>query len=350
MRADAVNRSAPEAAGPEAAGSEAEAPFRFEVSHRCSHSHARCGSFHTPHGVVDTPRFMPVGTLATVKGVTPEQLRATNAQMVLANTYHLHLQPGEQVVAEAGGLHRFMGWSGPLLTDSGGFQVFSLGAINTINDEGVVFRSPRDGARISLTPERSMEIQVALVLVCGISLSGGIHIDGVMDTADGLAAGERALEAMDDSRVGASGVVAFAQWLLLRAAGLFTLAELAPAPLVALALIWAAVWGRLAPLVAIQCFPYLRQASGGTAGFHRQHWRGLGRELLPSLPLLLLLALASGPVGLGGLGGLGLAPALAIPWLLGRRLGGHSGDTYGACVEWCEAVALGVMAVALALA
>ena len=192
--------------------------------------------------------------------------------------------------------------------------------------------------------------QVALVLVCGISLSGGIHIDGVMDTADGLAAGERALEAMDDSRVGASGVVAFAQWLLLRAAGLFTLAELAPAPLVALALIWAAVWGRLAPLVAIQCFPYLRQASGGTAGFHRQHWRGLGRELLPSLPLLLLLALASGPVGLGGLGGLGLAPALAIPWLLGRRLGGHSGDTYGACVEWCEAVALGVMAVALALA
>ena len=162
MRADAVNRSAPEAAGPEAAGSEAEAPFRFEVSHRCSHSHARCGSFHTPHGVVDTPRFMPVGTLATVKGVTPEQLRATNAKMVLANTYHMHLQPGEQVVAEAGGLHRFMGWSGPLLTDSGGFQVFSLGAINTINDEGVVFRSPRDGARISLTPERSMEIQMAL--------------------------------------------------------------------------------------------------------------------------------------------------------------------------------------------
>lgn len=105
---------------------------------------------------------MPVGTLATVKGVTPEQLRATNAQMVLANTYHLHLQPGEQVVAEAGGLHRFMGWSRPLLTDSGGFQVFSLGAINTINDDGVVFRSPRDGARITLTPERSMEIQMAL--------------------------------------------------------------------------------------------------------------------------------------------------------------------------------------------
>jgi adenosylcobinamide-GDP ribazoletransferase len=192
--------------------------------------------------------------------------------------------------------------------------------------------------------------QVALVLACGLSLSGGIHIDGVMDTADGLAAGERALEAMDDSRVGASGVVAFAQVLLVRAAALLTLAEVAPAPLVALTLIWAAVWGRLAPLVAIEWFPYLRQTSGGSAGFHRQHWRGLGRELLPSLPLLVLLALASGPVGLGGLGALGLVPALVIPWLLGRRLGGHSGDTYGACVEWCEALALALMALMVALA
>jgi queuine tRNA-ribosyltransferase len=105
---------------------------------------------------------MPVGTAATVKGVTVPQLVETGAQMVLANTYHLHLQPGEAVVAEAGGLHRFMGWSGPLLTDSGGFQVFSLGAINRIDDHGVAFRSPRDGARIVLTPERSMEIQRAL--------------------------------------------------------------------------------------------------------------------------------------------------------------------------------------------
>ena len=91
---------------------------------------------------------MPVGTLATVKGVTASQLGDTGAEMVLANTYHLHLQPGEQIVADAGGLHRFMGWKGPLLTDSGGFQVFSLGDINTIDDHGVVFRSPRDGARI----------------------------------------------------------------------------------------------------------------------------------------------------------------------------------------------------------
>lgn len=103
-----------------------------------------------------------MGTLATVKGVTASQLQDTGAQMVLANTYHLHLQPGEQIVADAGGLHRFMGWNGPLLTDSGGFQVFSLGDINRIDDHGVVFRSPRDGARITLTPERSMEIQMAL--------------------------------------------------------------------------------------------------------------------------------------------------------------------------------------------
>ena len=109
-----------------------------------------------------TPRFMPVGTLATVKGVTADQLAATGAQMVLSNTYHLHLQPGEAVVEAAGGLHHFMGWQGPMLTDSGGFQVFSLGDLNRIDDHGVDFRNPRDGSRILLTPERSMEIQMAL--------------------------------------------------------------------------------------------------------------------------------------------------------------------------------------------
>jgi len=136
--------------------------FRFEIGARCGTSLARCGTFHTLHGAVSTPRFMPVGTAATVKGISTPQLAETGACMVLSNTYHLHLQPGEQVVAEAGGLHRFMGWNGPMLTDSGGFQVFSLGAINRIDDHGVVFRSPRDGARIELTPERSMEIQMAL--------------------------------------------------------------------------------------------------------------------------------------------------------------------------------------------
>ena len=136
--------------------------FAFEITTHCPNTRARCGCFHTPHGVVHTPRFMPVGTLATVKGVTPAQLKATGAEMVLSNTFHLHLQPGEQIVADGGGLHRFMAWDGPMLTDSGGFQVFSLGDINTINDRGVVFRSPRDGARIDLTPERSMAIQMTL--------------------------------------------------------------------------------------------------------------------------------------------------------------------------------------------
>ncbi|MEB3240323.1 MAG: tRNA guanosine(34) transglycosylase Tgt, partial [Cyanobacteriota bacterium] len=137
-------------------------PFRFEVERRCPRTQARTGRFHTPHGVVETPRFMPVGTAATVKGVSTEQLLTTGAQMVLANTFHLHLQPGEGIVADAGGLHRFMGWNGPLLTDSGGFQVFSLADLNAIHEDGVTFRSPRDGAVVELSPERVMAIQEAL--------------------------------------------------------------------------------------------------------------------------------------------------------------------------------------------
>ncbi len=109
-----------------------------------------------------TPRFMPVGTLGTVKGVTPSQLVGTGAQMVLANTFHLHLQPGEEVIANAGGLHSFMGWDGPILTDSGGFQVFSLADLNKIDDHGVSFRNPRNGSQIELTPEKAIEIQMSL--------------------------------------------------------------------------------------------------------------------------------------------------------------------------------------------
>lgn len=105
---------------------------------------------------------MPVGTLATVKGLTPAQLATTGAQMVLANTYHLHLQPGETIIQQAGGLHAFMGWNGPILTDSGGFQVFSLSELRQIQESGVTFRSPKDGRTIELTPERSIEIQNAL--------------------------------------------------------------------------------------------------------------------------------------------------------------------------------------------
>jgi queuine tRNA-ribosyltransferase len=105
---------------------------------------------------------MPVGTIAAVKTVTPQQLKTTGAQMVLANTYHLHLQPGEKIVSGAGGLHRFMGWDGPMLTDSGGFQVFSLSALRTISEDGVTFKSPIDGREIHMTPERSIQIQNTL--------------------------------------------------------------------------------------------------------------------------------------------------------------------------------------------
>lgn len=136
--------------------------FSFHCQATCSHTHARAGTFVTPHGIVETPRFMPVGTLATVKGITPAQLATTGAQMVLSNTYHLHLQPGEGIVERAGGLHRFMGWSGPMLTDSGGFQVFSLSELRTIREAGVIFRSPKDGRLIDMTPERSIQIQNAL--------------------------------------------------------------------------------------------------------------------------------------------------------------------------------------------
>lgn len=136
--------------------------FSYHCQANCSHTKARAGIFQTPHGPVETPRFMPVGTAATVKGITPEQLAKTDAQMVLANTYHLHLQPGESIVEQAGGLHRFMGWSGPMLTDSGGFQVFSLSQLRTISDHGVIFRSPRDGRLIEITPEKSIQIQNAL--------------------------------------------------------------------------------------------------------------------------------------------------------------------------------------------
>ena len=136
--------------------------FSFECQANCSHTNARAGVFHTPHGIVETPRFMPVGTLATVKGIIPQQLKDANAQMILANTYHLHLQPGEDIVAEAGGLHRFMAWHQPILTDSGGFQVFSLSEMRQISEQGVTFKSPRDGRIIEISPERSIAIQNAL--------------------------------------------------------------------------------------------------------------------------------------------------------------------------------------------
>ena len=135
------------------------AAITYELKHICKQSGARYGVIHTPHGDVETTMFMPVGTLATVKGVAPERLKEMNAQVVLANTYHLWLRPGEDIVAKAGGLHKFMNYDGPMLTDSGGFQVFSLGKTRKIEEEGVKFKSIIDGSNLFLSPEKAIEIQ-----------------------------------------------------------------------------------------------------------------------------------------------------------------------------------------------
>lgn len=135
-------------------------PLAYEPLHR--DGLARLGRVHTRHGVFDTPAFMPVGTQGTIKGVLPDHVAATGSQIILANTYHLMLRPGERVVADLGDLHAFMAWPGPILTDSGGFQVFSLADINKINDDGVTFKSHIDGSVVHLTPRRSIQVQNAL--------------------------------------------------------------------------------------------------------------------------------------------------------------------------------------------
>ena len=134
--------------------------MRFAISHR--DGAARRGMLDLAHGRVDTPAFMPVGTYGTVKAMSPQELRGIGAQIVLGNTFHLWLRPGLDVIARHGGLHRFMGWERPILTDSGGFQVFSLGALRRISEEGVQFASPVNGDRLFLTPEESMRIQQVL--------------------------------------------------------------------------------------------------------------------------------------------------------------------------------------------
>ncbi len=135
--------------------------FRFEVL-QTDPTGARLGRLETPHGVIETPAFMPVGTLATIKGLTQESLEALGAQIILANTYHLYLRPGAELIREMGGLHEFMSWPHPILTDSGGYQVFSLSALRKVTDEGVTFRSHIDGSEHSLSPECAIEIQLAL--------------------------------------------------------------------------------------------------------------------------------------------------------------------------------------------
>jgi len=134
----------------------------FEFSINATSGTARAGTLTLPHGEVETPCFMPVGTQGTVRALSPNDLRAAGASLVLANTYHLHVRPGEDVVGRLGGLHRFMGWDRPLLTDSGGFQVFSLEGSRSVSDDGVEFQSHVDGSRRVLTPERAMEIQWTL--------------------------------------------------------------------------------------------------------------------------------------------------------------------------------------------
>lgn len=134
-------------------------PITYELIKTCKQTGARLGKVHTPHGTFDTPIFMPVGTLATVKTMSPEELVEMNAQIILSNTYHLWLRPGEDIVKEAGGLHKFMNWERPILTDSGGFQVFSLSKIREITEEGVHFRHHLSGEKLFFSPEKAMQIQ-----------------------------------------------------------------------------------------------------------------------------------------------------------------------------------------------
>lgn len=135
-------------------------PITYELLHECKQTGARRGIIHTPHGDIQTPVFMPVGTQATVKSMTPEELKEeVKAEIILSNTYHLYLRPGNKIVKEAGGLHNFMKWDRPILTDCGGFQVFSLSELRTITEEGALFKSHLDGSRHMFSPEKVMEIE-----------------------------------------------------------------------------------------------------------------------------------------------------------------------------------------------
>ncbi len=136
--------------------------INFEVLKECESTGARAGKIDTPHGYIETPVFMPVGTKATVKAMSPEELKEIGFNIILSNTYHLYLRPGHDIVKDAGGLHKFMNWQGAILTDSGGFQVFSLGDLGKITEDGVEFRSHIDGSKHFFTPEKSIEIQESL--------------------------------------------------------------------------------------------------------------------------------------------------------------------------------------------
>ena len=157
--------------------------FGFQITAADDGTAARCGRLVTPHGAVETPVFMPVGTHGAVRSVSPDDLIATNSRMILGNTYHLYLRPGHATIARLGGLHRFIGWDGPILTDSGGFQVFSLAGLGTVTDDGAIFRSHLDGSLHHLTPESAIEIQRALgsdvAMVLDECPPGTVSRDGV---------------------------------------------------------------------------------------------------------------------------------------------------------------------------
>ena len=167
----------------------------FDFTLEATSGPARAGSLTLPHGRVETPCFMPVGTQGTVRALSPADLKAVGAQIVLGNTYHLHVRPGEAVVAELGGLHTFMGWDRPLLTDSGGFQVFSLEGFRRVDDDGVEFQSHLDGARRRLTPERAIEIQ--WTLGADIAMAFDHVVPGGADEAVARDAMERSLRWLD---------------------------------------------------------------------------------------------------------------------------------------------------------
>ena len=163
----------------------------FEFTIEATSSAARTGTLVLPHGTIETPAFMPVGTQGTVRTLSPADLKSVGAQLVLANTYHLHVRPGEGVVQRLGGLHRFMGWDRPLLTDSGGFQVFSLEGSRRVDEDGVEFQSHVDGSRRHLTPERATEIQ--WTLGADIAMAFDHVVPGGADEATARDALERTL-------------------------------------------------------------------------------------------------------------------------------------------------------------
>lgn len=170
--------------------------FRFALQHQSGR--ARAGIFHTPHGPVETPQFMPVGTLASVKALDPDDLTRLGATMILSNAYHLHLRPGAETVRAMGGLHRFMHWSGPVLTDSGGFQVFSLEGLRTISEDGVEFRSHFDGSAHQFTPESVMRLERDLG--ADVIMQFDHVIPGQSELAAARDASERSLRWLDRCR------------------------------------------------------------------------------------------------------------------------------------------------------